>query len=385
MGFEAKPWLLWWAVAASAAVHVSAAAGFGAFAHALPRGDADVLNEVEIVVLDSAPQDPQDPQEPEDVAEAEPRDAPRIEPLPAEPPRAGDEVEDRQRLASLAPSYVTPPAVELPEVADPSDEPEEVPAPTDQEASAPAVLLALDPASVAAAAVFAAPPPSALAPRGPPPGPTDQETEEAMERALSGSLAAAANARPHVSRRGPPRLRERRDGSYEFTGHAFGARIAPDGTVSFDDRPGVDLDSPSFSRPNGLVPSGSFDIADAVSRARGHDPYRHERAWFMRETEELRDRLADAAAATNQRRGMARLNGDLRRLWAGSGTAQRRRQRIFAIWDDCTEDEIGRQARTAILSFVRRSLAAGTADAYPPAELSELNRQRVSREPFTPY
>ncbi|RLB56747.1 MAG: hypothetical protein DRJ42_02410 [Deltaproteobacteria bacterium] len=379
MGFEAKPWLLWWAVAASAAVHVSAAAGFGAFAHALPRGDADTLSEVEIVVLDSAPLE-----EPEDPAQAEPREAPRIEPLPAEPPPAGDEVEDRQRLASLAPSYVTPRAVELPEVAEPSDEPEEDPAPTDQESSAPAVLLALDPASVAAAAVFAAAPPSDHAPRGPS-GPTDQETEEALERALSGSLAAAANARPHVSRRGPPRLRQRRDGSYDFTGHAFSARIAPDGTVSFDDRPGVDLDSPSFSRPNGLVPSGSFDIADAVSRARGHDPYRHERTWFMRETEELRDRLADAADATNQRRGMARMNGDLRRLWAGRGTAQRRRQRIFAMWDDCTEDEIGRHARAAILNFVRRSLAAGTADAYPASELGELNRQRMSREPFTPY
>jgi hypothetical protein len=222
-------------------------------------------------------------------------------------------------------------------------------------------------------------------PTGPPRGgQSDQTHEEALEEALGGALSDAANARPHVSHRPPPRLRPRRDGSYAFHGHVFDAVIAPDGSVRFSDRGGVEMDTPNLGA-NGLIPQGTFDISDSIESARGQDPHRHERQWFMSQTRELRERLAAQADAQLHSRGMARLNGQLRNIWRGRGTPRQRRGQIFAMWDDMAEDDIGRRARAAILTFVRRNLPAGSDAAYTAGELATLNRQRTSRETFAPY
>jgi hypothetical protein len=363
MGSESKPWLIWWAVAASAAVHAGAAAGVAAFPTALPFGEASITSEVDFVLLE-LPE--------EETPEPLPEPSPTLE-EPSTEPRLATVIRDTSVEETL-------PNIELPTThEEPEPRREEEDEPREQQRP----MVNLDPASVAAAAVVYDDSPPA--PRTRAGGTDDRGTEEALEAQHNGALSAAANARPHVSRRPPPRLRARSDGTYVFHGHVFDAVIARDGTVRFSDRGGIEMDAPSATRPNGLVPSGTFDISDSIESARGNDPYRHERHWFMEQTRELRERLADRADAHDQRRGMARLRGDLRRIWRGRGTDRQRRARIFQMWDDCAEDEVGRRARAAIIAFVRESLPQGSPGAFTAGELGALNRERLSREPFAPY
>jgi len=365
MGSESKPWLIWWAVAASAAVHAGAAAGVAAFSFALPSGDAAVTSEIDFTVLD-VPTD---------------ETMPIVEPVPTlePPPEARD---PRPRLATLVPSGVPTPTLFPPVEPPTTDAPDTT---RDHERDRPRTPISLDPASVAAAAIIFEDDPPARRGESGPSAPGDQNREEELEDALSGALSAAANARPHVSRRPPPRLRPRRDGTYVFRGHLFDAVIERDGTVRFADRGGAELDTPSLTRPDGLLPSGTFDISDSIERARGQDPFRHERHWFMQQTRELRERLADQIAEGERTRGMARMNGSLRRLWRGPRGAPAKRRQIFSMWDDCAEDEVGRRARAAILTFIHRTLPRGSANAFTQREIDALNAQRLSREAFEPY
>jgi hypothetical protein len=328
----------------------------------LPTGDA-TTSEIDFSIIEDAP------------LEALPV------PLPETVPRVND-VEPPPRLATLVPRPMIVPSLDP--IVEPTFEPQTPPETIDddeRERDRRRSRVALDPASVAAAGIVFEDDPPVGSARG---RASDQTHEEALERALGGALSDAANARPHVSRRGPPRLRPRRDGSYAFHGHVFDAVILPDGRVQFSDRGGVEMDAPHLGA-NGLLPQGTFDISDSIERARGQDPYRHERQWFMTETEELRERLSAEADAQLHSRGIARLNGHLRQIWRGRGTERDRRAQIFSLWDDCAEDDVGRRARAAIVTFVRQTLPADSEAAFTRRELDTLNRQRTSRETFAPY
>ncbi len=363
MGTESKPWLIWLTAFASAAVHAGAAAGVVAFGHALPSGDAATISEVDFVVLD--------------LPEESPAPEPLVDPLPLpeEPPRLASLVRDRAAEHPL--STAVEEHTLLPE---PEPRPEEE---EERERERRQPMVSLDPTSVAAASVVFDDDPSPPRPQPPASG-RGERSEEALEAQLGGALQGAANARPHVSHRPPPRLRARTDGSYAFHGHLFDAVIARDGRVRFSDRGGVEMNSPNLG-PNGLIPSGTFDVTDSIERARGNDPFRYERDWFMRQTRELRERLEDESSAREQQHGMAALRGSLRRIWGGRGTDPQRRARIFSLWDDCAEDEVGHRARAAIIGFVRETLPQGSPGAFTEGELRRLNAERLSREPFAPY
>jgi hypothetical protein len=207
-------------------------------------------------------------------------------------------------------------------------------------------------------------------------GPTAPRARDALSHYL-----AAAAAPGHLSKRPPPELRRTREGGFRYTHHTFEARILPDGTVRFRDRPPVTLDTPTLGEPESIMPRGGFDLTDAVT----HDPYRHEKEWFVRETEGLRDRMARAHDAHLARAGLTRMRARLARVWAdGSRSARERRRAIFELWDECADGDDGRPAREMIIRFVRRVLPAGRA-GYSNRELDALNRVRVSAEPFAPY
>jgi hypothetical protein len=73
-------------------------------------------------------------------------------------------------------------------------------------------------------------------------------------------------------------------------------------------------------------------------------------------------------------------------VWADTlRPAAERRQRLFALWDDCATDAIGRRARSAVVRFVRTHLPAESPDAFTTAELAAFNARRTSSEPFAPY
>jgi hypothetical protein len=232
--------------------------------------------------------------------------------------------------------------------------------------------------------------------------PTSADVERAMEAEIDAALREAARA-PHLSERPPPSLRRTSDGGYRWEGTGFAARIEPDGSVSFSDLPGLrfgglgpEADPTAYAdfRPApGALPPGStvdvrfrFDITEALERRHGNDPYYADRAWFLEQTENVRDRLARRHAEEQHRRQLLRLRGRLDALMQDeSRPLSSRHREVFATWDDFDEDEVGRRARDALIAFVRERWPEGSANAFTAAELEALNAGRTSEERFAPY
>ncbi len=356
MATDPKSGLLWVALATSFGVHAASALGLAALPRASFPIALDAPVEVEITVDREAPTPPARDED-EAVSEA---------PTPVLPttPRA------------VLPHRIEPPRpVEPP----PSEEPEVVPEipelpPRPERHEHPTI--SLDPRAVARAAI----------PLGE--GATGERDRagsrgDALEHDLNVALGRAANARDYVGERPPPDLHSMSDGTFVYDGHVFTALIEPDGTVQFSDRPGVGVDSPALSSPRGVT--GQFDLNDAMQRAAGNDPFAAERRWFLRETEAFRDQLADRQRLRDSRRGAQMVRRRLETILSGPGSDAERRRRVFELWDECAEDEVGGRAREAVIAFVRERLPEGSLHAYTDAELARLNGGRESRAAFSPY
>lgn len=207
---------------------------------------------------------------------------------------------------------------------------------------------------------------------------------QALAARVRDDLRAAAGPR-HTSRRPTPELERRPDGSHEWHGPAFVARVLPDGTVRFTDRGPIQFDRGLGGPPETLGAGFRFDISERMERRRGNDPHYAERMWFLEETAELRERLVREHQAQTARVGLPRVRAQLTRLWEGRGSAPARRRALFAFWDELADDEMGEAARELVVDFVREQLPAGSAEAFSPEELRRLNGARASRAPFAPY
>lgn len=134
--------------------------------------------------------------------------------------------------------------------------------------------------------------------------------------------------------------------------------------------------------PSSTLGSGSFDPTAAMLRAQGQDPYEHEKLCFLDETQELRAGLRVA----HEKAQMAGLRRSLERAWFDeTHTPAERRAALFAIWDECREEEVGMLARELVESFVRQHLPKGSPDAFTDDELAALNATRTSTMEFAPY
>lgn len=207
-------------------------------------------------------------------------------------------------------------------------------------------------------------------------------------------------------------------GGFRYTTGGFVATIHVDGSVTFVDKdhragafasglPGRDpnnvlqpygpaiepyarIDGSPVARAMGIplvdnsttLGSGSFDPTAALLRAQGQDPYDGEKLCFLEETEPLRADLRNAW----ERAQLAGLRLHLERVWFdGDRPAVERRAALFSAWDECREEEVGLLARELIESFIRQHLPAGSADAFPTAELAAFNARRASSREFAPY
>ncbi len=166
---------------------------------------------------------------------------------------------------------------------------------------------------------------------------------------------------------------------YVYKGPQFGAHIALDGSVSFDDKYVRDF--------KGL--SGSFDLTDIAMRGKKEDPYRHEKKKFMAATAELREKLAREARQQEIDNSLAGLPSHLEAIWAErSRSARERRRSLFMLWKEAaaTEDErakAGADAQAIIEKWIRARLPEGSEDAFTVEELDNYNRS--SRVRFAPY
>ena len=214
--------------------------------------------------------------------------------------------------------------------------------------------------------------PAGIAPLHRPP-----PSEVEIERGLSGGLRAQAMTKAYITHEAVVPRRQS-DGSYAWDGHRFRAIIRPDGEVQFEDRPGV--------QTNGFSASGSFDLTDAIMGGSGQDPYRAERDRFMRETEDLRDRLETEYRRGESSRGLRVLRGRLARDWARTDrSAAARRRRLFSYWDEMADDDTGREGRRIVIEFIRENLPSGSDEAFSTHDIERFNASRESTERFEPY
>lgn len=290
--------------------------------------------------------------------------------------RVHDLVTPPSRIAAIAPrsSVVDAPVGTAATLVDPLDEPATPPASCDVPAFDPSVL---DPANVARLSGIGG----------------DGDLADAGT-VFQEEFRENANGRAYVSTRPPPDLHAERDGRYTFRNNRFHATVLPNGDVEFRDirvgASGPDVryeEDPEFGGQ--IVVSLftlRFDITEEWMRANGQDPLRTERAWFMRETEALRDRLhADAERGYN-RDSMRELMQRLDAIASDTRLSLRRKHElVFETWDDCAIDAVGAGARGRIVAFVRERFAAGTVSAFTVDELVALNARRTSQEEFDPY
>jgi hypothetical protein len=243
----------------------------------------------------------------------------------------------------------------------------------------------------------------------PPPVETDAQAAERKIHAFA-SAAAARGAPPGPDAGTTLELLEKLDdGTYRYETGGFVASIKVDGAVVFIDKdtgaglgasglnrdmyapygPAIDpigridgTTTPFGALPSTTLGSGSFDPTAAMLRAQGQEPYEHEKLCFLDDTRDLRAELRIA----HEKAQMAGLRRSLERAWFDDArTPAERRAAIFAIWDECREEEVGLLARELVESFVRQHLPKGSADAFTIDELAAFNATRTSTMEFAPY
>lgn len=172
------------------------------------------------------------------------------------------------------------------------------------------------------------------------------------------------------------------------------ANVAEDGSIHFGDPKGIVRDDSPFQAVGsgvGVGVSGHFDVTDQVMKLAGQDPYAAVKRNLADETREQRLCMARRYQGERQKQELFTLSTKVRRIAVRADlSAAQRRELIFAIWDECSEEsdsatDYGAMARVTILSIVREAFPARSEVAYGPAELLALNQRRASRQPFAPY
>ena len=215
----------------------------------------------------------------------------------------------------------------------------------------------------------------------------DQTPNDAAAK-LNAALRAAVDARPSGNRP-PPDLVRDPDGTCHYAGEAINATIHPDGGVEIEyaarsSKPRYGVDEP-VAHPTAPEDQQAPQRLQLSMRVEAR-AWEAEREWFMRETKELRGKLADAARDRDLARADVRLRWQLDQIWCDTKISEpERRHRIFELWDDTSDDEIGARARAIVVDYVRVQLAANTLHAFSRVELDALNAMRSRSEAFRPY
>jgi hypothetical protein len=172
------------------------------------------------------------------------------------------------------------------------------------------------------------------------------------------------------------------------------ASVADDGSIRFHDPDGIAMDNQHFQQVGqgaGVGVSFRLDVTDQVMKLAGQDPYSSTKRTMANETREQRLCMAKRYRGERQKQELFALSTKVRHIAARVDlSAAQRRELVFAIWDECSEEsdsttDYGAMARATILSILREAFPAGTDKAYQPAELLAFNERRSSRQRFAPY
>jgi hypothetical protein len=183
---------------------------------------------------------------------------------------------------------------------------------------------------------------------------------------------------------------------YKSPQNNFVATMLPDGRVRFKDKL-VQVSPTAIRGP---------DLYTIIRKAQKRELWANDKAKLLERTFDLRLAVALAFAEDNIDRRLKVLYRDLIDAWGADRPVVARRKTIFDRWDECDEsmrvklpgfedathsriDELrktaGQRARDEIHGFIRKHIPKSSADAYPEAELAELNRKRKSKQRFAPY
>lgn len=157
---------------------------------------------------------------------------------------------------------------------------------------------------------------------------------------------------------------------------------------------------------------GMAGPGDLINAAAGEDPYARLKAKLLSATFDMRLGMAVAFQKKQIDKRLARLGGELDKIWTDErrdlGT---RKELLFQRWDECDEpedvasptvelpgfgtvesselDEVRQDAassaRRMIEKFIREHAPKGSPEAFTAAELSDMNSRRASKQKFSPY
>ncbi len=157
-------------------------------------------------------------------------------------------------------------------------------------------------------------------------------------------------------------------------------KVGEDGHIEGFEQPGARL--------NGL--GAVFDVNDAIIRALGGNPYRHEEHRLAEATREQRICQMVEAARRDTREAIFNLKERLASVWGLDDLSlHKRKELLFELWEECLDDgdaaSPGAIARATIEEFIREALPPSSPAAFTPVELAMLNERRTSARPFAPY
>jgi hypothetical protein len=202
--------------------------------------------------------------------------------------------------------------------------------------------------------------------------------------------APGATLEPPRAVNAPPEprffLHPTRDGGYTYDGPTFGARISPDGRVTFHDRHfqlspdgpdpstvGIDAVTPQVPISGDIPvaiesrPGVRFDVTDEYMRLMGQDPARDEKMTFLAATFDIRMNMAMQVRSAQQRAALAELPDRLAGLWRDPRlTPIERLHLLRAMWDDLAPGPDADPARAVIRTFAQQHLPAQDAAAFSP-------------------
>lgn len=182
--------------------------------------------------------------------------------------------------------------------------------------------------------------------------------------------AAARQAKKEVE------LVEQKDGTYTSNKTTFTAKVNRDGTVDIEDKP--NWQQKSLFR-------AEFDVTDAFMRRHGNDPYASEKRKYLDRTRDQRVEIGKRYRAEQLASSARLMANNLARLWAATSDPQKRKDELFALWDECAETgdaELvagGVEARRLLVNWVH---AKGV--QFSPAELTAFNARKHSKSTFAP-
>ncbi len=139
------------------------------------------------------------------------------------------------------------------------------------------------------------------------------------------------------------------------------------------------------------VAHGRMDLTGLLMRKLGvGDPYASRKLALLDSTRAERAEIGAKYRREQLGRAAELIQKNLEALWRNTPDPAQRRSILFTMWDECgegdgAEGEAGQRARLVVIGWIRAKLPAGSPNAFTPADIARLDKDRASKQHFAPY